>query len=126
MGSATSLPTSTIVPRLNKLPPNNPYRDNGTDSLPHVELLTFSYAVLRNVKPKEGLERLPHEVLRKIFIDSTFMSRVNLSLVSKHFAAVAGTSHALVVDRIISPDLDTYHYYMPEMSIICPRPASNS
>ena len=124
MGATPSQLASGNVPRLNRLPPDNPYRDNGADSLPHIDLLTFSYDYLPNAEPRQGLEKLPHEVLRKIYINSTFVSRVNLSLTSKHLAAVADTSNALAVDRTFSPDLDTYQYYMPELSIIFPRAPS--
>ena len=123
MGATPSQLASGNVPRLKNLPPDNPYRDNGTDSLPQIDLLTFSYDFLPNMEPRQGLEKLPHEGLRKIYININFVSRVNLSLTSKHLAGVADTSNALVVDRTFAPDLDTYHYYMPELCIVSPRPA---
>ena len=124
MSSTTSPPASPSVPNLNKLPPDNPYRDNDDDTPLHIELLAFSIDVLRGAKAKSRFERLPYEVLRNIFVNSTFMSRTNLSLASKHFAAVAGTSNALTVDRTIIPNIDTYHYFTPETSVIWPRPPS--
>ena len=71
-----------------------------------------------------GLEKLPYEVLRRILVNSTFMSRVKLSLASKHLAAVARASNALIVDRTFHPNLETYQHYMPELCIIFPRAAS--